>query len=57
MTLKDRHDAALNRAMALSRQFQDLQQQMEEVRQDILKTAGQIDLLAHMLAEASKEGA
>jgi hypothetical protein len=50
-TLADRHADALKRALFLSRQRQDLQARLSLVDSEMLKTAGQIDLLDALIAE------
>ncbi len=52
MTLADRKAALLTQAMALSKRRQDLATETQEVEQDMMKTAGALDLLDAMIAEA-----
>ena len=56
-TISDRHASALTKAMNLSRERQELSARIQQVEQEMLKTAGQIDLLETLLKEAKDANA
>lgn len=56
MTLDERLSVALARAMALSRQRQDVAAQAQALDAELLKQAGAIDLLNELIEAAKKAG-
>jgi hypothetical protein len=54
ISLKDRHAALLVKAMALSRQRQDVEAQRAALDQEMLKAAGAIELLESLIAEETQ---
>jgi hypothetical protein len=56
MTLTERHADLLQRAMALSKQRQDVEVQRQQLDAEMLKAAGAIELLDALIAD-EKAGA
>ena len=50
-TLVERKAALLTQAMALSKRQQDLSAELQTVQQEMLKTAGAIDVMDALIAE------
>lgn len=51
LSLQERHAAALARAMQVSRRRQDVAAEAAQLDQELLKTAGAIDVLEQLIAE------